>query len=335
MRCGLKLATLSAVLGCASAAVAQSSGYHVASAIPLPDGGFLAQATFDPTLRRVYIARADEVTAIDVDTGRVTAKLLPANRGHIALPLQGGAEILVTNGGANTADIYNARTGAPLASIKTGKKPDAAMFDAVTGLAVVMNANSGTLTLIDPKTRKAVGEIFVGGSLELAAPDGRGGIFVNVEDKNEVVVVDLKARKVLAHLALKGCDRPSGVGYLPRSRRVLSSCHNGVVTVTDPRSGKVEQTLPIGQAPDAVIYDARRHMAFIPTAGGELDLFADDRSGVHPRGKVKTRFGARTGALDEKTGRIYLPAADFDMPPPPGALPPLKPGSVVAVVVEP
>ncbi len=337
MRPSVLFPIAAATLAAASMTQAQTPAptYHVASKLALPDGGW-DLASFDPAMRRIYIARNDSVTAIDIDTGQVTGKLAPASKGHAVVPLKGGTEILVTDGATNTADIFDARTGAALASIKTGEKPDAATFDAASGLAVVMNGRSGSLTLIDPASRASVAEIVVGGALELGAGDGAGHLFVNVEDRNEVAVIDLKARKVTARIALTGCEGPTGIAYLPVSRRVVSSCVNGVAAVSDPATGKLEKTLPIGQGPDSVLYDAQRAMAFIPAGkSGELDLFADVASGVRPLGKIATQMGAKTGAVDPRTGRIYLPAAEYAPPAAAGGRPQMKPGSVVALVIEP
>jgi hypothetical protein len=290
LRLRLILAATAAALA-ASHAAAETPSYHVANRIALPDGGWDLVGA-DPVLRRVYVARNDAVTAIDLTDNKVTGKLAPANRGHAVVPLRDGTEILVTH--------------------------------------------DGSLTLIDPAARKAVGTIPVGGGLELGAGDGKGRLFVNVEDRNSLAVVDLKARKVLKTVPLAGCEGPTGVAYLPVSHRVVSSCANGVATVTDPTAGKVVAKLPIGQGPDSVIYDAKRKIAFVPAGrSGELDLFADEAKGVRPLGKVPTQLGARTGAVDETTGRLYLPAADYSPPATPGGRPVVKPGSVVAVVVEP
>ncbi|MEP7211076.1 MAG: YncE family protein [Alphaproteobacteria bacterium] len=323
-------------LGIIPAAMAKTPpAYRVASKIALPDGGW-DLASFDPVMRRAYITRSDGVTAIDADSGNVIGKLTPANRGHATLVLKNGAEILVTDGGSDTAVIYDAKTGAELATIKTGANPDAAMYDPASGLAVVMNAKGGSLTLIDPKTRASVGEIAIGGSLELGATDGSARVFINVEDRNDLVVVDLKTKKLLTRIPLTGCDGPTGLAYLKVSKRLLSSCANGVAVITNPATMKAESTLPIGAGPDTVMYDTQRKLAFIPAGrAGELDIFTDDAKGVHPAGKLATQLGARTGTLDEKTGRIYLPAADYLPPAAAGGRPQMKPGSVVAVVVEP
>lgn len=309
--------------------------YHVATKIALPDGGW-DLASFDPEMHRIYISRSDAVTAIDTTTGKVAGALAPASRGHATIPLNGGAEFLVTDGGSDTAHIYDARTAADLATIKTGGNPDAAIFDPVSGLVAIMNARGGSITLIDPKTRTALGDIDIGGSLELAASDGSGRIFIIVEDRNDLVVVDLVARKLIMRVPLTGCDGPTGIAYLAVSKRILSSCANGVAVVTDPRSLKAVGALPIGAGPDTVLYDATRKLAFVPAGrAGELDIFSDEVSGIKPAGILATQVGARTGALDEKTGRLYLPAADYTPPANAGGRPQITPGSVAALVVEP
>jgi DNA-binding beta-propeller fold protein YncE len=313
---------------------AQGPAYSVTSRIALPDGGW-DLASFDPVLRRVYLARSEGVTAIDVETGVVTGKLAPANGGHAAVASRTGAELLVTSGKSNTAEILDARTGTRLASLQVGEKPDAALIEPNTGLGVVMNGKSGSLSLIDVTARRVVGTIPVGGSLEIGAVDGTGRVFVNVEDRNELVLVDLKNRRIQARFPLTGCEGPTGAAWLPVSRRVLSTCGNGVAAVTDPATGRVE-TVPIGQGPDTALYDPSRKIAFVPAGkSGELDLFDDTPQGVKPAGKVATQRGARTGALDPGSGRIYLPAAEYSPPADGGARPQIVPGSVVLLVVSP
>lgn len=325
-----------AVFGEVSLASAEPNpAYRVVSKIALPDGGW-DLLSFDPVLRHVYVTRSDSVDVIDADTGEMLDGMPPAAHGHATIPIKNGAEILVTDGGSDTAQIFNAKTGAELATIKTGKRPDAALYDEASGLVVVMNPGDGSLTLIDPSTRSAVGSIAIGGSLELGASDGKGRIFVNVEDRNEVAVVDLRSRKLISRVPLTGCEGPTGIAYLTLSKTVLSSCANGVAVVTDTKRLKHIAKLPIGAGPDTVLYDARRRVAFVPAGrSGELDIFSDSAKGVNPAGKIATQLGARTAALDEKTGRIYLPAAEYAPPDKPGGRPQPRPGSVVLVVVQP
>jgi DNA-binding beta-propeller fold protein YncE len=314
-------------------APAPGAGYHVETKVALPDGGW-DLASFDAASGRVYLARTDAVDALDVASNQVT-KLAPATRGHAAIAINGGAEVLLTDGATDTARIFDAKSGQQVAAVPTGKSPDAALLDPSSGLALVMNAHGGDITLIDPKTHAAVGRIDVGGALELATSDGRGHVFLNVEDKNELVVLDVKARSA-KHLPLAGCDGPTGIAYLPLSHRVLSACANGVAVVTDAVTLKPAGSLPIGKGPDTAMYDPVRRRALIPCGrSGDLWVFEDSAKGITPRGSVATQTGARTGALDPKTGRVYLPAADYGPPATPNGRAPIKPGSVVMVVLAP
>ena len=166
--------------------------------------------------------------------------------------------------------------------------------------------------MIDPKAAKAVGQIVVGGSLEFAAPDGKGRLFVNAEDKNEIVAVDLVAMKVVAHYPMSGCMRPTGLAYV-EGHRLISSCQS-VAKIIDATNGHEIATLPIGIGPDAVIYDScplgrlrpfrtRRHArCAIALAGSGNNTVVDT---------VPTKAGARTGTVDAKTGKVYLPSADY------------------------
>jgi DNA-binding beta-propeller fold protein YncE len=172
----------------------------VLSTIPGPDGGW-DLAAVDPDGRRLYIARSDGVTAIDLDNGKVTPKLIDGKRLHAVLPLADG-KILTTNGGTNTATLSEAATGKTIAAIPTGIDPDDAVFDPTSGLVLVMDGDGGDITLIDPKTASSPGRIAVGGKLEAAVVDGHGHVFVNVADKGEIAAVDIASRKVTAHYAL-------------------------------------------------------------------------------------------------------------------------------------
>jgi DNA-binding beta-propeller fold protein YncE len=325
---------LAVSLAVAQAAAAQTPGYHVAKKIALPDGGW-DYASVDVANRRLYLARTDGVTAVDLDSGAVTGKLVAAARGHEALPLANG-ELVVTNGTSGVADFVNAKTGAEIASVTVGKGPDAAIFDAKSGLVIVMNHSGGTVSLIDPKTHKGAGEIQVGGTLEFAAVDPAGHLFVNDEDAAEIAEVDLKAKKLMTRIKLTGCEGPTGLAYLPVAKRLVASCANGVAALVDPATAKFDKTLPVGKGPDAVIYDHARKMAFVPAgSSGDLTVLADEAKGVRVVGTIPTQRGARTGTVDEKTGKVYAAAADYDAPATAGGRPQMKPGSVVLLEIDP
>ncbi|HLZ82189.1 MAG TPA: hypothetical protein VKQ54_01395 [Caulobacteraceae bacterium] len=313
---------------------AHPSGLRVASRIAGPDGGW-DYASFDPARRRVYVAHGTVVLAIDADTGKLNADFAKGDHLHAVLPVPGTDMVVTTNSGDDTARIISAADGHQLASIPTAKDADGAAYDAKSGLVVVICGDGGALTLVDPKAMKAVGTIKVGDSLEFGQPDGAGLFFVNVEDKNQVAVVDLAAQSVLRRYDLPGCKGPTGLAYV-EGARLISVCANGGVDILDAGSGKTIASFTVGGFPDAVIYDAGRHLAYVPSArSGTLSVIA--LSGAQDNtiiDTVPTQIGARTGAVDPKSGKVYLPTAEYQLPVPAGQRPTPKPGTFAVLVLD-
>ena len=330
------------IFAAAIAALATAGLAHAAAPAPLkvvghipgPDGGW-DYANFDPVHHRLYVAHGQAITVMDVDTGKVTPQLLATKRAHIALPLPGGDELLVTDGGADVALLANASTGAIRATVPTGKNPDAALYDPATKTLFVMNGRSGDITLIDPKAGKAVGTIAVGGALEFGVSDGAGRVFVNIEDKGEIAVIDSKARKVVAHWPMEGCEEPSGLAYAGDAKLLIAACANGTAKVVSAANGKVVASPVIGPAPDAAMYDAGRKLAYIPSGGdGTLSVIAvRGPTDVTVVQKLATTKGARTGTFDPASGKIYLPSSDYEPAAKPGARPVSKPGTFSVMVL--
>ena len=307
---------------------------HVTGRIAGPDGGW-DLVNFDETLRRIYVAHGTTVIAIDVDTGKANLAFAAGDRLHAAVPVPGGKLVVTTNGGDNSARILSAADGTLIASVPTGAKPDAAIYDPASGLVLVMDAGSGEITLVDVKARKAVGTIMVGGSLEMPALDSKGRLYVNVEDKNEIAVVDLKTRTTIAHWPLAGCEGPTGLAYVSGGR-LVAACANGVAKIVDAASGQEIASLKIGARPDAVIHDPVRHLAMIPSGlTGTLSVIALSGPANNTIvDTVQTQIGARTGDVDPKTGRVYLPAAEYVLPVPTGQRPSTKPGTFNVLVLD-
>ncbi|HEY3814406.1 MAG TPA: hypothetical protein VGL66_14375 [Caulobacteraceae bacterium] len=323
-------ATLLAACG-ASAAPA----YKVAGAVPGPDGGW-DYASFDSGLQRVYVSHADSVFAVNAKDNTTVPHLGDAPHGHKVVPLDGGAVLAVTTGGDNTLRFIDAHTGAAIASVPTGTGPDSAMFDAQSGLVIVAAHKAGEVDLIDPKAHKAVGSITVGGTLEELATDGEGHLYVNVENLNEVVAIDLKSRAVIKHLKLDGCDGPTGLVYAPDAHALVAAC-DGKAAVIDTHGFRLEKLLDIGQGPDAALYDPKRKLVLIPCGqSGELVAIEARAPGkLSVVGRYPTEKSARTGAIDPATGTIYLPAARFAPPAPGARRGAMEPGSFHIVVVKP
>jgi DNA-binding beta-propeller fold protein YncE len=324
---------LAALAAFAAPAAAAAPTYAVVGQIAGADGGW-DTLSVDPVHHRLYVARSDAIMAVDLATGHVTDKLAPAERAHAALAIPGTSEVISTNGNANTAVIFDGGTGQVRATIPTGKRPDAAAYDPATRTVWVMTPGDGNITVIDPRSAKAVATVQVGGSLEFGVADGKGRLYVNVEDKNEIAVIDTRRHTVLAREPLPGCDGPSGIVYVPRLRETVSACGNGVADVLSS-SGKLVATVPVGRGPDGAEYDSRRNIVLVPS-GREGELYAISMSGTpHVVAKVATAKSARTIALDPSTGRADLPAVDQLPPAAPGQRPQAKPGTFRIIVVAP
>lgn len=310
--------------------------YRVVDRIPAADGGW-DFANVDADNGKLYIARSDAITAVDLATRRVTDKLTPAKRGHQVLALNGGKTLFETDGETGLGRFVSATDGSLLAEVPTGAKPDAAFLDPKTGLIAVMNAGDGTIALIDPAKRALAGKIAVGGGLEFGVADGHGGAFINIEDTNSIARVDLAQRRVTGSIALPGCEGPTGLALVADGRRLISACANEVALVVDTASGKTLATLPIGHDPDAVLVDEARGLAFIPCGGSGtlVALTIADADHIRVRETIPTQVGAKTGAIDPRDGRIYLPTATLAAPAPGAKRGQPVPGSFVILVVAP
>jgi YVTN family beta-propeller protein len=307
---------------------------QVAERIAVRDGGW-DLLSVDPHARRVLIARTDGVTAIDLADGKVTPRLVAGSRLHAVVPIPGTGLALATAGGTNSAILFDVGTGKVRAEVKTGANPDAAIYEPVSRTVWVMNAKDGSISIVDPRAAKVVATVAVGGGLELPALDGHGHLFVNVEDKNEIAELSLASRKVLKHIALAGCDGPTGLAYAADGV-LIAACGNGVAKLVRASDGKSLGDIAIGPRPDGAFVDPGRHRAYIPS-GGDGTLAILDTSGPLPRkiATVATQRGARTGAVDLDSGRIYLPAARYEPAAAPGQRPKVVPGSVEILVVQP
>ena len=295
----------------AHAAEAATYRFEVIGRIPGPDGPW-DYASFDPERQRVYVSHGNEVMTIDAGSGKLNSGFAAGDDVHAVVPVPRTNFIVTTNSGDASARIIDATDGRLLASLQTPDDPDGAVFDPLTGLVLVVSGEAGKVTLVDPRARKMVGSIGIGGRLEFPAVDGRGKLYVNVVSENEVAAVDLATRRVIAHYPLAGCQAPTGLA-LVGGGRLISVCFNGRADILDAGSGRAIASVKIGGFPDAVLYDPARHLAFVPSAGsGTMAVIAltgpASNSVIET---VHTQVGARTGAVDPRTGRIWLPAARF------------------------
>jgi DNA-binding beta-propeller fold protein YncE len=247
----------------AASALGAAPNYKVIDRIKVGDGGY-DYATYDPATGRVLIARTDYTTVIDTKTGKLS-QLTSAAGGHMAMPIPGTNLLLPQAKG--TILIVDGSTDKTVAKLPGGKGPDGAVYDPFSELVFVMNHNGGDATVVDPAVQQVVATIPVGGVLEFPVSDGAGKVFVNVQDKNEIAVIDVATLKTTAHYKLAGCEAPTGIDYVPAAKLLISSCgENGVVKVIRADTGAEVASLSIALGADAVIYDENRKVAS-PTQG--------------------------------------------------------------------
>jgi len=322
----------SAALG-GSAVAQEASGLKVLSRLAGPDGHW-DYARFDPEHRRVLIAHGMDVLTVDADTGAVTPNFATGNHLHAVVAIPGGKLLVTTNSGDNTAKVIDAKDGHLIASLPTADDADDAVWDPNTNLLAVMGGDSGVITLIDPRSRTVAGSISIGQKLEAADVEEGGWVYADLVAANEIVAVDIAGRKPLGTIPLPGCVGPTGLAAV-EGHRLIAACANGVTDIVDPTTTNLVATLHTGARPDAVIYDASRHVAYVPSGlAGTLSVIA--LAGPHNNTVIETvptQRGARTGAVDPKTGRVYLPVAEYLPPEKPGDRPTVKPGTFQILVV--
>ncbi len=332
MRIPRFLAALWSLLFAAHALAGAPPLYRLVGSIPAP-AALWDYASVDPAMDRLYVGRFGGVLAVDLADKRVTPTLLRSAVVHGVAPLPGGLAA-ASNGEADTVTIFDGRTGKVLAVIPAGKRPDGILYDDLLKLVMVSDSEGDALTLIDPARRAAVGTVALGGQPEAFASDGRGHAYGNLEDKNELAVVDVSSRRVTARIPLPRCREPTGLALDRRHGAVISACRNGTVNIISTRTREVTTTLKVGAGPDAVMLDPERGYVLIPSgSAGVLNVVRVSANGAGKLiGKIPTEAGARTGAVDPKTGNVYLPVAELIPPAHAEELPSVVPGTFRVLV---
>jgi DNA-binding beta-propeller fold protein YncE len=291
---------------------AADSGYHVIKKLQLGGEGGWDYLTVDSAARRLYISRSTHVMVVDIDTDRVVGDIADTPGVHgiaIAPELNRG---FTSNGRANTAAIFDLKTLKVLGQVKTGENPDAILYDPASKRVFTFNGRSKDATVFEATSGEIAGTIALGGKPEFATADGKGKVYANVEDTNEVVEIDSRKLSLTKRYSIKPCDEPTGMGLDAEHHRVYSGCHNKVMTILDTETGKVIANVPIGEGVDGNGFDSGTGLAFSANGDGTLTVVLEFSPGKFVvLQTVTTQRGSRTMAIDPKTHNIYLPAAQF------------------------
>jgi DNA-binding beta-propeller fold protein YncE len=322
---------------------AQSSagGYHVAQRVPLGGEGGWDYIAVDTARGRLFISRSDRVMVVDQASGKQVGEIAGLNRGHGVALDYATNHGFATSGADSTVTMFDLGTLAVLKRTVAAVDDDAVLYDPASKRVFTMNGDAGSATVIDPTSGERVGSVDLGGKPEFGVTDGAGKLYVNIEDKGEVVEVDPVALKVTRRWSIAPCEEPSGLAMDVANRRLFSVCGNKTMAVSDAASGKLITTLPIGAGVDGAAFDAVSGNAFASNGEGTVTVVHEDAPDkFRVASTVQTMTGARTIAFDPKTHRVYTVGARFGpMPAAAGSTgrrrPPMIPGSFTLVVLEP
>jgi DNA-binding beta-propeller fold protein YncE len=303
------------------------------------DGGW-DYLTYDHAGKRLFISRSTRVQVVDPAQGTVIAEIPNTPGVHGIALAQDLGKGFTSNGGENSVTVFDLKTLKETARIKTegGVGPDAILYDPASKRVFTFNGRSKNATVIDAEKGTLVGNIPLDGKPEFAASDGKGKVYVNIEDKSELTEIDSKTANVTNTWPLTGCEEPSGLAMDQKHRRLFSGCHNKVMAVTNADTGKVIATVPIGQGVDANGFDPGTDLAFSSNGDGTLTVVHEDAPDKFTVAQnADTQRGARTMALDTNNHDVYLVTAEIEeKPPAEGQTRPqrsMKPGSFTLLVM--
>ena len=315
--------------------MAQKSGYQVKSTFPIKSNGGWDYITVYKN--NLYISHGTQVNILNKVTGDSVGVIANTTGIHgIAFdPIQNIG--FTSNGKLNNVFVFNVSTNAIITTVPTGENPDAIMYEPFTKTIITCNGRGKNLTFIDAVSYKVLGQVDVGGKPETAVSDEKGNIYINVEDKNEIIKIDAVHYNVVAHWSIHPVEEPTGLAIDIKTKRLFAAGDKKMV-VMNYETGKMVSTIPIGEGCDGLVFDKNQNLIFTSNGEGSLSIIKEKNDNQFELVEnIKTLKSARTIAIDESTGTLYLPAANFE-PQPAGTIEnkrtPVIPGSFKILVVS-
>jgi DNA-binding beta-propeller fold protein YncE len=314
------------LLGICSVVMAATGGYHLLKkySFGAAEGStreYFDYIAVDSAARRVYLSHGTEIKVIDADSGAVVANITGLKQDHgVAVATEFGRGF-ISDGGQGKAIIFDLKTFKVTGEAKADKDADSILYDPFSKRVFVMNGDPHSATVIDAKSGNVVGTIELGGGPEFAVADGNGTVYVNLEDKNELVAIDSRSMKIKSRWPLAPAGAPTALALDVQHHRLFSAGREPqMFVVLDSDSGKVIQSFPISAGVDAAAYDPETGMVFVSTREGMVHVFHEDTPDKFSEVEtIKTEFGAKTMGLDTKTHNLFVDTADFGPAPAPTA----------------
>jgi DNA-binding beta-propeller fold protein YncE len=314
------------LLAAVSLLTAAGPGYHLLKKYSFgPAEGstreYFDYITVDSAARRVYLSHGTEIKVIDADTGALIGNITGLKQDHgVAVAAEFGRGF-ITDGAQGKVIIFDLQSLKVIGEAKADKDADGVIYDPFSKLVFVMNGDPHSSTVIDAKSGNVVGTIDLGGGPEFAASDGNGTIYINLEDKSELVAIDSSTLKIKSRWPLAPAGAPTALAMDLQHHRLFSAGRNPqMLVVLDSATGKVLQSFPISAGVDAAAYEPETGLVFVSTREGMVHVFHEDSPDKFSEVEtIKTEYGAKTMGLDTKTHNLFLDTADFGPAPAPSA----------------
>lgn len=264
---------------------------------------------------KVYVSHGAQVNILDENTGD-SIGVIPNTAGVHGIAFDNDlGRGYTSNGRLNNVTVFDLKTNGVITQIPAGANPDAIMYEPFTKKIITNNGHSKNLSIIDPVKNMLIDSVALDGKPEEAVSDGEGKLFVNLEDKSEIAVVDLKTFKVIARWPLAPGEGPSGLAIDTKTKRLFSGCSDSkLLIVMNATNGKIIDKLSIGDGSDGTTFDANKDIIFVPNGrDGTISAFKEKSANEFiSLGTILTKAGARTITIDKNTGALFLPTAEFE-----------------------
>jgi DNA-binding beta-propeller fold protein YncE len=331
-----RVASVAVLILAGSSLLAAAGGYHLLKkySFAAAEGSkreYFDYVTVDSEARRVYVSHGTEVIVMDADSGALVGKITGLKEDHgVAVASEFGRGF-ISDGEQGKAIIFDLKTLKVIGEAAADKDADAIIYDPFSKRVFVMDGDPHNATVIDAKSGTVVGKIELGGGPEFAVADGKGTVYINLEDKSEVVAVDSSSLKIKARWKVAPAGGPTALAMDIEHHRLFSAGREPQkLAVLDSDSGKVLQSFAISGGVDAAAYDPGTGLIFASTREGLVHVFHEDAPDKFSEvEKIKTEFGAKTMGLDTKTHKIFLDTTDFAPAPAPTAKNPHPRGAAV------
>jgi YVTN family beta-propeller protein len=291
--------------------------FELSKTIPVAGDGGWDYLAVDEVAQHLFVSHGNVVNVIDLKSDKTIATI-PDTKGVHGIAIANDLnKAFITDGKDNAVTIINLTTFEFIEKVKIeGIKPDAVLYDQFSNKVFVYNAKSNDVTVLDATTNKIMKTIPLDGNPEFSVTNNKGLVYVNIEDKSLIQVIDTKTLKVVHTWNIAPGEEPTGLAFDTVNNRLFSVCANKLLIVTDAITGKIIKKLPIGDGSDGVAFDANKKLIFSSNGEGTLTIIKEDsKDAFSVLETVKTQKGARTIALNKTTGQLYMTTAEYGKTP--------------------